>query len=103
MQAIDLKQLLTSMDSYIKLSAQEVSELFSKRQVKFTVFDEKAVLELTPAMCEAIYRELITDMIKNKSAFASRYGLVTTIMPSEKVTDGPQYVRIVLGVLFTNN
>lgn len=99
---MDLKQLLTSMDNYIKTSACEVSELFIKRHVKFTVFDEKAVLELTPVMCEELYRELITDMVKNQSAFATRHGLIVTIVPSAKSVDGLRHVRIVLGVLFTN-
>ena len=96
---VDIDKIIRYMDDYIKEASKKVSDFYSRENISFGIF-EGTKMELTPTMCERIYKDLIKELVENKVAGGCKMGLCVVLAPSKgKVPDGSVAVKFRLGVL----
>jgi hypothetical protein len=81
-----IKQLLEDMAPYIQQSAMNAADFFADRGVTYQIF-EGTKLELTSEMCESLYKDMITEMMRDGIPVYFKFGLMAALVPARRVDD----------------
>jgi hypothetical protein len=80
---IKIPDMLDAHRDYIKNCSEYASKAYKNIGLKYEMF-EGTTMELSPQMCESIYRNLISEMIINNFLIGNKFGLTATIIPLQE-------------------
>lgn len=93
----DIAKLLNEMDEYLKKSSEYASGFFISNKIEFEFF-QGTKMEMTPDVCESVYRNIIEELIKSQGMFLSKYGLSCAVIPINQ--NDNVYLTLHLGISF---
>jgi hypothetical protein len=96
---MNIKEIIDDMRPYIKTSAENAAKVFEISNFSHRLFEGTKTL-LSPAMCEQIYTDMISEVLNKKIVFCQKYGLVTIVIPKRKNEDEEIEFDIELGMIF---
>ena len=97
--AYDSAGFIRETQTYITNSAQHASDVHKKLDIEFEFF-KGIKTDLTPAMCEDVYKELVRTLLDNSVPIGSKYGLMAAVLPVKQLEDGKILFSLQLGVIF---
>jgi hypothetical protein len=98
---IEIGKLLEVEKQYIRNCAKYAAVLYKGLGVKYEMF-EGTSLELSPELCENIYKDLLSDIVKSNCLIGNKFGLTATIIPLQEVETKRVCFNVNLGVIFPN-
>ena len=96
---IQPSELLKAKATYIERAAKYASEVYEKIGLKHELF-EGTSMQLSPTMCESIYRNLLSEMVKTNLLISNKFGLIAVIVPLQEIATQKVMFCIQLGVMF---
>ena len=93
----EVKLFVKGMDSYIQSSAVYAANFFNQNHINHVFWDD-VVMQLSPGMCEQIYKDLIEDALLHGKVVSFKYGMTITVYQCED--QGEAHCGIQLGLGF---
>ena len=93
----EVKQFLKEIEPYVKTSALFAANFFAQNHIVHTFWDKKSFMELTPGLCEGIYRDMLENALLKGEIFAFKYGLTVHVY---QTADPESHCGVQLGVGF---